>query len=113
PFSLLAEEGVVNEEYAGQPVVIFWKSGTNTAFGNTVKDVGSTGAFSRELAGEILTFEVADEGFVDAETGSLWNLTGEAIEGPLSGSQLERLVSGEHFWFSWSVFKPDTIIWQP
>jgi hypothetical protein len=113
PFSLLAEVGVVNEEYANQPVVIFWKSGTNTIFGSTIKDVGSSGAFSRILEGQILTFEAGEGGFVDLETGSFWTLTGEAIEGPLSGSQLERLVSGEHFWFSWSVFKPDTIVWRP
>ena len=113
PFSLLAEVGVVNEEYAGQPVAIFWKSGTNTTFGNTVRDVGSSGAFSRELDGQILTFEAAADGFADLETGSLWTLAGEAIEGPLLGSQLKRLVAGEHFWFSWSVFKPETIVWRP
>lgn len=113
PFSLLAEVGVANEEYAGQPVAVFWRAGTNTAFGNTDRDVGSSGAFSRELEGQVLTFESTEEGFVDLETGSLWNLTGEAVEGALSGSQLKRLVSGEHFWFAWSVFKPDTIVWQP
>lgn len=113
PFSLLSEVGAANEDYAGQPVAVFWKPGTNTAFGNTIKDVGSSGAFSREFDGQILTFEASEQGFVDSETGSLWTVTGEAIEGPLSGSQLKRLVSGEHFWFSWSIFKPDTIIWQP
>ena len=69
--------------------------------------------FSRELDGQVLTFEATDEGFVDKETGSRWSLTGEAIDGPLSGSSLEKLVSGEHFWFAWSVFRPDTIVWQP
>ena len=113
PFSRLAEVGVVNEEYQGQPIAIFWKAGTSTIFGNSGKDVGSTGAFSREFEGQILTFEATDDGFVDEQTGSLWSISGEAIDGPLSGSQLERLVSGEHFWFAWSVFKPDTIVWQP
>ena len=113
PFSRLAEVGIVNEEYAGQPIAIFWKSGTNTAFGNTDRDVGSTGAFSRELRGQVLTFEAINDGFVDKETGSQWSLTGEAIDGPLLGSKLEKLVSGEHFWFAWSIFRPDTIVWQP
>ena len=113
PFSRLAEVGVANEEYAGQPIVVFWKAGTSTIFGNSGRDVGSTGAFSRDFAGQILTFEATDDGFVDEQTGSLWSISGEAIDGPLSGSQLERLVSGEHFWFAWSVFKPDTIVWQP
>ncbi len=113
PFTWLAEVGVVNDEYQGQPITIFWKDGTSTAFGNNGKDVGSTGAFSRDFEGQILTFIATDDGFVDEETGSLWNIAGDAIEGPLSGSQLVRLVSGEHFWFAWSVFRPDTIIWQP
>jgi len=113
PFSRLAEVGVVNEEYSGQPIAVFWKPGTSTIFGNSGRDVGSTGAFLRNFEGQILTFEATDEGFVDVETGSLWSISGEAIDGPLSGSQLERLVSGEHFWFAWSVFKPDTIVWQP
>ena len=113
PFTRLAEVGVVNDEYLGQPITIFWKDGTSTAFGNNGKDVGSTGAFSRDFEGQILTFKATEDGFVDEETGSLWNIAGEAIEGPLSGSQLERLVSGEHFWFAWSVFRPDTIVWQP
>jgi len=113
PFSRLAEVGVANEEYAGQPIAVFWRAGTSTIFGNSGRDVGSTGAFSRDLEGQILTFEATDSGFVDEQTGSLWSISGEAIDGPLSGSQLERLVSGEHFWFAWSVFKPDTIVWQP
>ena len=113
PFSRLAEVGVVNEEYSGQPIAVFWKPGTSTIFGNSGRDVGSTGAFLRDFAGQVLTFEATDDGFVDEQTGSLWSISGEAIDGPLSGSQLERLVSGEHFWFAWSVFKPDTIVWQP
>ena len=113
PFSRLANVGVVNEEYLGQPIAIFWKAGTSTALGNNGRDVGSTGAFSREFEGQILTFQATEDGFVDEGTGSLWNLTGEAINGPLLGSRLEKLVSGEHFWFSWSVFRPDTIVWQP
>ena len=100
PFSRLAEVPVANEEYAGQPIVVFWKAGTSTIFGNSGRDVGSTGAFSRDFAGQILTFEATDDGFVDEQTGSLWSISGEAIGGPLSGSQLERLVSGEHFWFA-------------
>ncbi len=67
----------------------------------------------RELDGQVLSFQAALDGFRDEQTGSLWNIFGEAVEGPLAGSQLEQVVSAEHFWFAWSVFKPDTIIWQP
>ena len=113
PFSLLAEAGVANVEIEGQPVVVFWKAGTSTTFGNSGTDVGSSGVFSRELNGEILTFEPTLGDFRDLETGSRWTISGEAIGGDLAGSQLDRLVSGEHFWFAWSVFKPETVVWQP
>jgi hypothetical protein len=99
--------------FAGQPVVVFWKAGTRTTFGNSDLDVGSSGAFSRRLGDRLLTFEHDGNGFRDLETDSLWTISGEAVEGELQGSSLERLVSGEHFWFSWSVFKPDTVVWQP
>jgi hypothetical protein len=113
PFSTLRELLVVNEEIAGQPLVVFWKAGTRTTYGNSDLDVGSSGVFSRRLGDQLLTFEHDGDGFRDIETGSRWTIAGEAVEGELRGSSLERLVSGEHFWFSWSVFKPETVVWQP
>ena len=35
-------------------------------------------------------------------------MLGRAVEGPLAGSQLMPLVSGNHFWFAWAVFQPET-----
>ena len=58
--------------------------------------------------GERLAFEARDGAIVDVGTGSTWNVLGQAVEGPLAGSQLEPVVSGSHFWFAWSVFKPGT-----
>jgi hypothetical protein len=60
-----------------------------------------------------LTFRAVEGAFEDENTGSLWNLLGEAIEGPLAGQKLDRIVSAEHFWFAWAAFRPDTIIWTP
>lgn len=108
PFRVLEDVQVVNDEIDGDPIVVFWQSGTKSTFGNNGPDTGSTGVFSRRMDGEILTFSALKGGFVDAQTGTTWNLLGEAIEGPLAGAKLTRLVSAEHFWFAWSVFKPDT-----
>lgn len=112
PFSALEKLKVVNDEIANQPMVVFWESGTKSTFGNNGADVGSTGVFRRELNGRIFTFEGAPngDGFVDRETGSRWNLLGEAVEGPLAGAQLTRVVSGEHFWFAWAAFRPESAI---
>ncbi len=37
---------------------------------------------------------------------------GQAIDGLLAGSQLTPIVHGNHFWFAWGVFKPDTLIYR-
>lgn len=113
PFTVLSEIKVVNDKVAGLPLVVFWKEGTRTTFGNSDRDVGSTGVFNRQLDGQVFTFQAVDGGFKDHETGSLWNIFGEAVDGPLTGQRLESIVAGEHFWFAWAVFKPDTIVWSP
>ncbi len=112
PFSFLEDVQVVNDVVDEQPIVVFWQSGTISTFGNNGPDTGSTGVFSREIDGEVLTFSATEQGFEDVETGTTWNLLGEAIDGPLAGEKLERIVSAEHFWFAWSTFKPDTDLRQ-
>jgi hypothetical protein len=113
PFTQLSELQVLNDSVQGIPLTVFWQSGTASTFGSSGQDTGSTAVYLRELDGQVLSFRAALEGFRDMETGSLWNIFGEAVEGPLAGSQLEQVISAEHFWFAWSVFKRDTIIWQP
>jgi hypothetical protein len=60
-----------------------------------------------------LSIDTSIQGYQDLETGSTWNFVGEAVEGPLQGKTLSPVVSGEHFWFAWSVFLPDSDIWEP
>ena len=74
------------------------------------RDVGAAVAFDPRIDGETLTF--AEDGglFVDAQTGSAWDLTGVALEGPLEGRRLRPLAQTNSFWFSWAAFNPDTAI---
>ena len=114
PFLILEKQPVVNDTVGGEPIVIFFKKGTRSALDRESiaqsKDVGAGVAFLRELDGSALTFELKGGRFIDLETGSEWNLSGRAVQGPLSGKQLEPLVHGNHFWFAWAVFRPDTRI---
>ena len=115
PYSVLSEMGAVNDNRGGQDIVIFHQFGTASALDAAAiaagKDVGAAVVFSRMVDGQSLTFE-QDEGlFVDAETGTKWNITGLAVEGELVGTQLDPVVHGNHFWFSWAAFKPDTEIY--
>ena len=47
---------------------------------------------------------------VDTQTGSEWNIFGEAVSGPLSGQSLQPVIHANHFWFAWRVFYPETAI---
>ena len=49
--------------------------------------------------------------FRDEETGSVWTLTGLAIDGPLAGAQLQQLPAYSAYWFAWSSFWPNTDVW--
>ena len=75
------------------------------------RDVGTSGVFSRVVEEDTLTFEPVAEGrFRDLETGSVWDITGRALEGPRAGTQLRRIPHGDYFWFAWAAFRPETEI---
>ncbi len=48
----------------------------------------------------------------DNQTNSLWNLRGEAFQGPLEGKKLQQLPAFNSFWFAWSAFYDGSEIWQ-
>lgn len=115
PFTVLAQEKVVNDTIEGQPIVVFYQPGTASALDAPLiafgKDIGSAAVFDPTGDGRVLTFQATEEGFIDDQTGSLWNILGEAISGPLTGEKLSPIVHGDHFWFAWAVFKPDTVVY--
>ncbi len=117
PLAILAEAGVIDDTQGGQELVVFHIGGTASALGARViadgEDVGATGVFDPNLDGQRLTFTQEDDHFVDAETGSSWNILGQAFDGELAEQQLTPIIHADHFWFSWAAFKPDTIIYQP
>ncbi len=117
PYSVLREARVINDRRGDQDLVIFNVPGTASALGAAViatgEDVGATGVFSPVVDGQRLTFRWDRDRIVDEETGSRWNVLGQAVDGALAGRELEPIVHGNPFWFSWAAFRPDTIIYQP
>ena len=110
PFSTIQAEGVVNDEFAGQPIAVFWGA-AETADSLDTSQIGSgagigTGiAFIREVDGQMLTFTAAgDDTFTDVETGTRWNLLGLGLEGPLAGTTLTKAIHQNEFWFAWAAF---------
>jgi hypothetical protein len=116
PFPVLEQLRVVNDTVDGRPVVVLWQKGTVSALDRPAiagsRDVGAAVVYSPLVDGRRLTFRADGNGFVDAETGSRWTLLGRATTGPLAGRQLEPVVSANHFWFAWAVFKPNTRVYQ-
>ena len=75
--------------------------------------MGRSGVFPAERDGLSLIFRPDPDDpklFRDQETDSTWNVVGEAVDGPLIGTQLEPLIHANHFWFAWVAFEPETII---
>ena len=118
-FTTLAEERAVSASVGGEDVVVFWTAGTASALdGGSVaagRDVGTAGIFSPIADGKTLTFAAdadADGSITDEQTGSMWDIFGQAVSGPLAGTQLTP-VPGRigQLWFSWAVYRPDTVVY--
>ena len=66
-------------------MVIFHQDGVSSALDTTRiangDDVGATGVFVPLVGKQELTF-IKGRGFIDEQTGSHWNIVGQAILGP-------------------------------
>ncbi len=116
PFSVLETELVVNHNVGGVDLVALFKPGARSALDKGIissgRHIGATGLFLAELDGEKLTFTSDDGRFVDTGAGSVWNIRGEAVEGPLQGKTLTPVPHTNSFWFAVAAFRPDTEIYR-
>jgi hypothetical protein len=117
PLSVIQQEEVINDEFEGQAVVLFFTSKTVSVMDAAniaeSRQIGSVTVFSPVVNGKKLHFKKADEGFVDEQSGSIWSLTGRCASGKHEGKQLEPLLHGNHFAFAWFAFHPDSEIYSP
>lgn len=111
-FSHLISRRVLNDQVGGKPVVAFWSPGALSVLDTPriadARDVGMAAAHGREVDGRLLTFDFIDGAVRDRESGSVWNLSGRAISGPLAGAQLPPLVHNAPFWWAWAAHNPAT-----
>jgi hypothetical protein len=117
PNQVLQDVIVANDTVGGVDVVVFWQPGLASALDSSTiaagRDVGASGIFERTLDSQTLSFVADGDTITDEQTGSTWNVLGEAVAGELAGQQLRPVVKVDHFWFSWAAFRPDTRIYQP
>ncbi len=118
PLSTLTEIALATVDLGGTEVVVFWAPGTLSPLDDfeiaASRDIGSAAAYLPEVDGRALTFRVLAPGrFEDEQTGSTWDVTGLALDGPLAGSRLAPVTHGTPFWFAWAAFNPRGMIWEP
>ncbi len=106
----------------GRNLVVFHQPGLASSLDSFQvdggRDVGQTGVFVAAAPdGTELTFsptgDPADGAFTDTETGSTWNVLGQAVDGPLAGERLEQAAHLDTFWFAWATYRPGTVIVDP
>ena len=108
PAADVSQHGVVHDEMADGPIIVSWCVTCNTS-----------AVYRSDLKGRRLHFEWdsmvgANEVERDRETGSLWQQsTGEAISGPLRGSQLELYPFVRTTWKEWRRRFPGTLALKP
>jgi thiol-disulfide isomerase/thioredoxin len=93
---ILAQKGVVNDRVGSTSIVVL-ASGLEAA------------GYDRSFEGQVRNFgppAPPDQGMVDAETGSLWSIEGEAVRGPLRGKRLRPLDGYSVEWHVWSAYHP-------
>ncbi len=114
PTSKLETKPVLNLSYNDKPVVVIATSSATSALDKSSigdsRKVPAAAAFSSELDGDTLEFEVKAGDLVDKATGSVWNAFGQAVSGPLKSKQLEQVDGGVHFAFAWLAFEPESVV---
>lgn len=115
PFDALMQQKVIHDDVGDQSIVLFWQEGLksvlDTADLSQARDIGGVGVFNRFVDGQKLDFQWQVGRFVDAQTGSSWNLLGQAEAGPLAGKTLTPILHDTTLWFAWAAFKPDTRVY--
>lgn len=108
PFPALVTDTVINDNVGGNPIVVV--SHMAEAF---------TVAYSSEVDGQTLTFESIPSDnptfpfwLTDKETGSRWDILGEAFDGELEGKQMTQVSSHNAFWFAWATFWQDSEVYE-
>ena len=101
PVSVLEQtSGVINDNIAGTPVVVFYDAQANAAI-----------AFSRQVDGQEAQFEMVTGGSFlarDSVSDTVWDFSGRSVAGDAS---LDFVTSYLSEWYGWSAYHPATTIY--
>jgi hypothetical protein len=110
PFSALARHPVATATIGGRPVVVLYTRGVASALDERriaqSRDVGTAGVFDPRLGRRTLRFTATSRGAFRDQTGTTWDVSGRALDGPIRGSRLRALRHDEQLWFALAAFVP-------
>ncbi|MEM8862730.1 MAG: DUF3179 domain-containing protein, partial [Chloroflexota bacterium] len=114
PIPSLTEERVVNDEHAGQPLVLVSAESKIEIEGLSRRSGSVTyspGAEVRAYDRQDFEFSIGDnEDQVVDQNGTVWTVTEEALLSE-DGQSLERLPGHLAYWFGWFAFFPNTEVY--
>jgi hypothetical protein len=95
----LMRQHLIQDSLAGLPLLITLE-----------RDTASFHVWDRRVNGAVLQFQQQGnlQLFNDVTTGSVWNMDGICVLGPLKGAQLQPVQASQEFWHSWQTFHPHT-----
>lgn len=116
PLTVFDQTPLINDTLSGMPLALFSREGMLSALDQgTITDsrkIPAAVAYDRRVDQQTLTFKIVNSTIQDEQTHSTWNLFGQALAGPLSGTRLASISEGVHFAFAWLAFSPDAEIYQ-
>jgi hypothetical protein len=100
PFSAIEKQSPILDTLDETPIILL-----------LAEDKKSVRAFERKVDGKTLEFlrKPHTNELIDAETGSVWDFTGMAVSGELSGKQLIQVFVLKDYWFDWKTYNPNTL----
>ncbi len=103
PFSALEKQSPILDSVGGVEIVVVLGA-----------DRKSVRAFERTVDGKTLEFFVKPDSaeIVDAETGSVWDFSGRAVGGAMTGKELVKVNILKDFWFDWKIYNPETRVYD-
>ena len=107
PFEEMPVTAVINDIVGDDALVVIFDYDSRTAI-----------PYFSDVDGEIFRFyQVESEGqlpveFMDAETGTRWDMLGRAVEGPLKGERLEQVPAYNSMWFAWDTYWNGAPVWD-
>ncbi len=110
PFEDMEPSAIINDFFDDKRIAIFFDDESKLAVGFDRGSVEGYDALEFELSSKPRITEFAR----DRQTGSVWNILGKAVGGPLVGSQLHQLEKAySGFWFAWAAYFKPIEIYSP